>query len=269
MNAVDRLIKSHPAHAIGGDENRALKHARQSALSNFQKTGFPSTKVEEWKYTSTKVLHETGFELDTQQSHSMARPAAAKWGAKGAAQLVFLNGKLQREWSHWPEAGELIITEINQGSQALLDEDHGPFNALNLAFVQDGFHIEVPDNQTLSTPIYLVFIGHAKETPLCSHPRVVLSVGQSSRATLIQTHVGRGDAPSWINAVVQCEIGANAKVRHLVIHEGGDKLHYIGNIRANVDRNGGYHSHTFWLGGVLSRNNLRFSLNAPGAETDL
>jgi Fe-S cluster assembly protein SufD len=78
-----------------------------------------------------------------------------------------------------------------------------------------------------------------------------------------------GDAPTWINAVVNTQVEANADVHHLILHQGRDNLHYVGNIHADVARDAAYHSYTYWLGGQLSRNDLTIALNGTGAATDL
>ncbi len=97
MNAVDRLIESHPAHGTGHTENTSLQQARAQALATFQESGFPSTKVEDWKYTSTKALRDTGFVLDNRASVDLERPEEATWGQDGDIQLVFDKGTLHRE----------------------------------------------------------------------------------------------------------------------------------------------------------------------------
>lgn len=63
MEVVERFLKTHSAHCTGA-ETAELANVRKAALERFTQTGFPSTKVEEWKYTSTKSLQETAFVLE-------------------------------------------------------------------------------------------------------------------------------------------------------------------------------------------------------------
>lgn len=269
MNAVNTILNSHPAHQQQGTEPKALQKARQAALKQFSETGFPTIKVEEWKYTSTKALQETGFEIDTSDLSPVSKPAILDDALDASATLVFVNGRLHREWSVWPTHKSLTITELDQKESPLLQSHSDAFSTLNLAFLQDAVHLQVNANAVLDAPIHLIFMGQASRTPICSHPRVSITAGKGSSCTVIQTHIGQGDAPAWINAVVHTDVQANASVRHYVIHRGGENLHYVGNMRADVARDGAYRSHTFWFGGQLARNDLSISLNAPGAETDL
>jgi len=243
--------------------------ARLTSLQAIAIVGWPTRSTEDWKYTPTKVLRETGFVVESTVVEPVSKPDEVAWGANGCMQLVFLNGRLHREWSHWWAEEGLVITDINEANSPLLHGSGDPFESINLAFVQDGFHISLADDITLEAPIHLLFIGQATDRPICSHPRVVLSVGRNSRATLIQTHVGLGEAPSWINSVVRVRVGENADVVHHIIHEGRENLHYIGQLDVDVARDAAYHSHTFWFGGALTRNTLNVSLNDTGASTDL
>lgn len=197
------------------------------------------------------------------------KPSEVTRGEKTCARLVFLNGHLHREWSRLPQETSISIKEWGEADDPLTRETSDPFSSLNLAFVQDAIHIQIAPKAKLEDPIYLLFIGQAIDTPIGSHPRVIITAGAHSEIEVIQTHMGLGDAPAWINGVVHTYVQQNATVRHCLIHQGGGQLHYVGNILADVERNGHYLSHTFWLGGVLSRNDLVVGLNGSGAETDL
>ena len=269
MNAIDTLLQSHPAHQKGGSESQALAQARLSALEQFSQVGFPTKKVEEWKYTSTKVLQETGFIVDTQQERTQPPPKALEWSDKASTRLVFVNGSLHRTWSRWPTDDSLTIKDLNDAESALLQTHDDPFSNLNLAFVQDAVQVVISPKAIIDAPIHLVFLGQASEAPICSHPRVLIQAGQGSQCSIIQTHIGSGEAPTWINAVVHSQVEANADVHHIILHQGCKNLHYVGNIHAEVARDAAYHSYTYWLGGQLSRNDLSVALNGPGAETDL
>jgi Fe-S cluster assembly protein SufD len=273
MDVVKRFLNTHSAHCNGA-ETAELGAVRKAALARFAQTGFPNTKIEEWKYTSTKSLQNTAFVLDDTTT-PLDTPKDLDFAGKTSTQLVFLNGRLHRQWSRLPQESAVTIKEWGEpgGPQQLVDvgqiETADPFSSLNLAFVQDAVHIEIASKANIETPIHLLFIGQATDTPIGSHPRVVITAGAHSEVEVIQTHMGLGDAPAWINGVVHTFVQENATVRHSLIHQGDERLHYVGNILAEVERDGRYISHTFWLGGALSRNDLVVNLNGSGAETDL
>ncbi|MGD0366616.1 MAG: hypothetical protein ABSA94_04110, partial [Acidobacteriaceae bacterium] len=73
-----------------------LRQLREDAFARFCETGFPTTRDEDWRFTSVAAIARTAF-----------RPASpakltdlASWRIEGvAAQLVFVNGRFARELS--------------------------------------------------------------------------------------------------------------------------------------------------------------------------
>lgn len=48
--------------------NGAVQQLRTNALEQFQEAGFPTSALEEWKYTSTESIRENPFSLVTDNS---------------------------------------------------------------------------------------------------------------------------------------------------------------------------------------------------------
>ena len=141
MDPIAQLIDAHPAHQPGA-EAPTLHAARQAALETFQSRGFPSTRVEQWKYTSTKALQDTGFGLDTPQP-ALDRPAETTWAHEDAHQFVFVNGHLQSEWANTPKTSAITVSHWGSDEPRLTRQTNDAFSSLNLALVQDALHIKL------------------------------------------------------------------------------------------------------------------------------
>ena len=268
MSAINTIRESHPAFKGTTLESSAHQQARREALAAFEKAGFPTVKVEEWKYTSTRLLRDTEFVVDTGSTPITEPPVLSTLG-NYSARIVFVNGRLHSEWSDWPTTGPLRISTELQKTGEYSPSKGALFSTLNDAFRQDSIHIQLAKKTVLEHPIQVVMVGAASTAPICAHPRVFIHAAQQSECMVVQSHYGQGNATTWVNAVVHTQVDAAAIVNHVLVHHGGENLHYIGHIDATVKRDGVYRSHTFWCGGPLSRNDLTVSLDEPGSHTDL
>jgi len=85
---------SHEAWLPSATEAPWLKALRERALERFESHGFPSKKVEAWKYSSTAKLARTPWVHDTGALfEALAGGVVGSHGLPGAAaELVFVNG---------------------------------------------------------------------------------------------------------------------------------------------------------------------------------
>src|SRR5687768_18231643 len=77
---------------------RWLAQARDSAMAQFERLGFPTTKLEQWRFTSvapiadrTFALAKDGFAGAQQQTQALSAPIA---------QAVCVNGRFAPQLSH-------------------------------------------------------------------------------------------------------------------------------------------------------------------------
>ena len=61
MELKDKIVESYVAFENGINVNTAIHDIRSEALQNFEKLGFPTKKLEEWKYTSLNCRFKKRF----------------------------------------------------------------------------------------------------------------------------------------------------------------------------------------------------------------
>jgi len=272
---VTQYIASHPAYREGIPTDSALHQARMTALAQFRAAGFPTTRMEQWKYTSTRLLRETPFQHVTTHDETFQLAESLLLANTAHTPWVFVNGRRNpldsKPGGLPPGVKEVPLPSLGSPSDShpFLNSSSRPFDNLNLAFCEDGLVLEVQPNTIIEEPLQFIFVGDAREHPAVSHPRVTVSVGHNSQITILQTHLGLGEAPCWLNSVVQFQVGANAQVNHHILHRGGDQLHYVGDVQAHLQRDARYNSTTWWLGGMWTRNDLDVHCEEPGASTTL
>lgn len=274
------------------DKNHAVHKIRQNALQDLLKHGFPSSRTEDWKYTDITPLLNTSFEPALHDDDS---DPALKTVISDAAvdlpqscRLVFVNGRYSPIWScPNPEGGSKKLSRImakslraafvespalianHLGEYAICNRPDHAFTALNTAFVRDGACLCVPDNISLTAPIYLLFVSTAANASVMNNPRNLIVIGKNSHITLIEHYVGPKTSTYFTNAVTEIVLSEDAGITYNRIqHEGSDAFH-VGSTHIHQLAGSRLISRSITLGGALVRNDIVATLNGNGAECQL
>ena len=262
-----------------------LRDIRDRAIARFNELGFPTTKLEDWKYTNVSALAKIPFEaaaadgviLTREQLRGVFLAEAAF--AENCNRLVFVNGHYSGELSSPDLCDQVIATSL---AKAIHDEspsvrahlaryaayDLRAFVALNTAFIEDGAFIEVPAGAVIETPIHILYVSTSTE-PAASHPRSLIVVGDRSQARIIESHVGLGDEIYMTNAVTEIIAGQNSVVEHYKLQDESHSAFHVSTVQVEQGRDSVVTSHSISLGGKLTRNDVTVVLNGEGAECSL
>jgi len=268
-----------------GKEPAWLEKTRKAALDRFAELGFPSTRIEEWKYTSVAPLTRIPFR-PAANSLALAevRQSAAFQSASIADSLplYFFGGRYVDELtprSAWP-AG-VKVSSLRQALSAnpgLLEQhlaryasfEKRSFVALNTAFMEDGAFIEISKDVILNQPIHLLFVAVAGDEPMMVHPRNLILVGRGSQATIFERYLslnGENKAPYFTNAVTEVVVGENAKVEYIKEQDESEQAFHIATLQFEQERSSSVHTHSLAFGSGLAREELITVLDGEGAES--
>ncbi len=264
------------AERLPGAEPAWLRALRDGAIERFTQAGFPTPRVEAWKYTNLRPLHKHSFEAALADHGAIsvdAVPSILPRG-KSAARLVLVNGRLRPDLSEvdgLPEGASLInlrdaLASDAAGIEALLAENDAPMVALNTALMEDGYVLRVARGVVVERPIEIVFLGGLAERPLAYHPRNLVLLEDNSQAALIEHHVGRGETAYFANTASEIRLGAGARLRHLKVQEESLEGFHLASLRARLARDASYETFGLSIGGRLSRNEIAVRLEGEGAH---
>lgn len=273
---LDRLA-SHTAKREA--EPTWIAARRQAGAARFEALGFPSRRDEAWKYTDVRRISEGDFALAGDAGFSQASAAALTLPIE-AIRLTFVDGVFSAELSDLAAlpAGvgvEPLSQALARNHEAvgatlgrLTGVDFSPFSALNTAFAEEGAVIRLAPGTRVETPIVVQFLSRANETPVMSHPRVLIEAGARSQATVVEHYVGEAEAANFTNVVGEVLLERGAILDHYKLQEAplGD-LH-IASLHIDQGRDSRFTSFNVNLGGGLVRNDLIADLNAQGAEAN-
>jgi len=285
MTDVDRYLAAFKAFA-GNGAGRApswLKEIREGAIARFAELGFPTTKQEEWRFTSVAPIVDTPF---SHRASRIPHPGLSEIGALligDGPRVVLVDGRYAPELSSAAgrPAGvrvESLASALAQGPGSELAREHlarharwhdSPFAALNTAFLADGAFVHVPAGATLEQPLEVLFLssgGAATDGPTVSHPRSLIVIERGARAAVVETYAGLGDGVYWSNAVTEVVVGEGARAELYRVQREGSQGFQVATTHSRQERDSFLGAHVVTLGAALARHDITTVLAGAGAE---
>jgi Fe-S cluster assembly protein SufD len=260
------------------DQIQAL---RQAGFDRFAELGFPTTKNEDWHYTSVNEIAEQEFTLLTARTDDVQegqlRPFV--FGDQDWPTVVVVNGRYAPHLSslrNLPEGVKVeTLAESWTRSKSLASEVgrlaslDAAFTALNTAFMYDGVFIEIAKEAELSQPIHILYVTDATAAKAMIHPRTVIVAGRHSKATVIESYASISDAMHFTNAVTEVTVTRGANLTHYKLQREGQRAYHVGTIEVKQAQDSHYQSFSFATGAALSRTNIYTSLDGEGCGATL
>jgi Fe-S cluster assembly protein SufD len=275
LSTLERVEAAH-AH-----EPAWLRAIRRAAAAEFSKTGFPTTRHEEWRFTNVAPIAETPFVAAPTATVTTAEAAEFHVPGLSGPVMTFVNGHYARELSTIgvPVAGlaAASLAEAAGTDEPRLQAQLGrhldfagrPFAALNTALFEDGALVSVADNAVVEEPIQLVFLSTDTPTPAVSHPRVLLLLGRNSQARVVETYAGLGQARGFTNAVTEIVLGDGSVLDHYRLQRESGTAFHVGHTQFHLDRSSRVTSNAFAFGSLISRHDAVAVLGGEGADCTL
>lgn len=259
-----------------------MNNIRQEAMEFFEKSGFPTKKNEEWKYTDVSAIANTNFRYEATASGeniSAEELNSFLLACDNINRLVFVNGHFNENLSFIKEANNISIETLNENLQnellnnyfnSAIDFKQDGFTALNSALAYDGALIIVSASAVIEKPIHIININDSRKEGTASHTRNIIVAEKGSKASFILSYHSLNDDNSGFTNVateIFCQQNSNIEV-DIVQMEDNINFH-INNLNAVQERHSNLSVSTISLNGGLIRNNLHVKLNGSNCETHL
>jgi Fe-S cluster assembly protein SufD len=267
-----------------GNGRSWLDQLRKAAMNRFTDLGFPTSRNEDWKFTSVAPIAKIPFRpiVASENDHPTLEALTRAGHTIGdAIQLVFINGHYAPALStlrNLPDG--LIVTGLASAlrEHTKLIEPHlaryaayreRAFTALNTAFISDGAFLYLPAGRILDRPIHLLFVTTAAGEGTVAHPRNLIVAGEQSQATLVETYAGLEEQVYFANAVTEVALGERAVVDHYKIERESEEAFHVATLQVHQQAGSSFSSHYLGFGGALVRNEVRAALDGEGCECTL
>jgi Fe-S cluster assembly protein SufD len=243
-----------------------LAALRADAAAHVAARGFPTRRVEAWKYTDLSPVAQAGF----------AEPLTAVAGAltlpkpRAAARAVFVDGRFRADLSALDGLAYRVasvaqhLPELEGRLGALAPLADHPMTALNTLMFEDGLFLDVPAGVDAGH-LELLSIAIDPGRPFAFHPRHIIRLGAGARLTLLETAVG-GGAQYLHNPVFEIDLAEAAVLTHGRAQQEGDGAFHLSMIHARIAAEARYDTMAVSAGARLARMEIHAALTGPKAS---
>ena len=268
------LIKSHSAPVINA--------LRDASFDLFRELGFPTSKLENYKYTDLSEPLSADYGLNLNRVKIPVNPYEVfKCDVPGIQSYLYfvVNDAFYPvrdvRNEELPE-GVIIgsLSEVAKSYPELVEKYFGKMSstkndglvALNGAFAQDGFFLYVPENVELDRPIQLVNIMRSDVDYMAnSHNLVILEKG--AKAQLLVCDHTIDDVRFVSNRVTEVFVDQNASYEHYKLENTHVKTTNLSTLLIEQKDASSVLTNVITLHNGVTRNNIEIDVNGEHCET--
>ena len=259
-----------------------LEPIRQAAIERFARSGFPTARDEEWRFTPIGPIVQGSWRAASGATGELGREQLDSFifGHPDWTTLVFVNGVYHDALSSVGPLPSGIrvasLAEALRSDGASIERhlarhapvDGSPFTALNTALTREGGVVLVGAGVDLDMPVHLLQVSTAEAAGTVAHPRNLIVVERGARASVVESYVTLAPGRTyWTNPVTEVAVGAGAWLEHTRIQRESEAAFHVGLTQVDQARDSHYRSFSFAMGGALARHNLHVRLNDENIES--
>jgi Fe-S cluster assembly protein SufD len=280
--SVETYAATHAAFAKALPLPKWAQRLREQGFARFAEQGFPTTRNEDWHFTSAAPIAESDFPVRTDESGTVQAADLLPWtfGHAEWPTLVFVNGRFAPALSHraalpgltllpFAEAWHSHDDVLERHLGKLTSMDGQPFTALNTAFLGDGALVVIGKEMEIEHPVHLLFVTDATAARTTLQPRVLVVAERHSKATVIESYVAMGEASYFMNVVTEADLADGATLHHYRVQRESPRAFHVGTFEARQGRDSHLLQFSFVSGGALSRQNVYTGLHGEGCGATL
>ncbi len=281
MELKEKILSSYVAFENEIDINSDVHEIRTEALENFEKLGFPTKKLEAWKYTSLNSILKNDYSIFPDKEVAVDLADVKKYFIHDidTYKVVFIDGKYSSflsETTHDTIDVCLMSAALNMPKYKPVIENY--FNkiakkdnltSLNTAFSKEGAYIYIPKNTEVEKPIQIINFTTGSEAATMVQPRNLIVVEENAHVQIIERHQSLTSNAVLSNIVTEIFADRNSTVDVYKIQNDDENASLIDNTFVDQKSNSVVSVHTFSFGGNITRNNLNFYQNGEYIDSIL
>ena len=262
----------------------AMNAVRDQAFEDFRKQGFPSKKVERYKYTDIQKLFEPDYGVNLNRLQIPVDPYEAfRCDVPNLSTSLYfvVNDSFYKDdkpKGHLPEGviigslrdnPELVLKYYSK--QAKTGED--AVTALNTMLAQDGMLVYVPKNIKVDRAIQVINILKATPqnaqkvvTDLMVNRRVLIILEEGAELKMLFCDHAADDRNFLATQVIEAYVGENASLDLYCLEETHAKNVRVSNVYINQQANSRVNHNVITLHNGITRNKLDLTFSGEGAE---
>lgn len=269
--SIAECIKEYPGTA-----------RRQEALEYLKEQGLPDSKHEEYRHTPLTRSLEKHFDiagpLDNATQFNGNVDAYALEDLE-AYTIIFINGVLQKG-SNFPSIPGVTISTLEEAlanTPELVDNYLGKyssptqdgFSAWNMAAWKSGLFLHIADKVVVDKPFVVHYVIDNLQSSGMTFSRNLMISEKNSDATVLFKFDSTGEEKHFVNIVTESIVQENAGLNLYTLQDDQGSSFQFNQTAIHQSQSSRVNSFTFTLGGQLVRNNLQFTLDGEGCDTNM
>jgi len=262
----------------------SMNVVRDQAFEDFKAQGFPSKKVERYKYTDIQKLFEPDYGVNLSRLQIPVNPYEAFHCdvPNLSTSLYFVVNDMfyhdEKPKGHLPEG--VVIGSlrdypelVNKYYTKLAKTHEDAITALNTMLVQDGLLVYVPKNVKVDRAIQVINI--LKGTPqnalrvvpdLMVNRRVLLILEEGAEIKMLFCDHAADDRNFLATQIIEAYVGENASLDLYCMEETHHKNVRLSNVYIDQQANSRVNHNVITLHNGITRNRLDLTFSGEGAE---
>ena len=286
MNAEQQYIELYEQarEMIFSHAPEAMNAVRDEAFEDFRRQGFPSKKVERYKYTDLQKLFAPDYGVNLNRLEIPVDPYQAfrcdvpnlSTSLYFVVNDAFYNR--QQPQAHLPEG--VIVSSLRENPHfiekyyaKLAKTDEDAVTALNTMLAQDGLLVYVPKNVKVDRAIQVINILKAtpsnaqRQVPdLMVNRRVLIILEEGAEIKMLFCDHAADDRNFLATQVIEAYVGENASLDLYCLEETHYKNVRLSNVYIDQQANSRVNHNVITLHNGVTRNRLDLTFSGPGAE---
>ena len=254
--------------------SEVMNAERDAAFKRFASNGFPSRKVERYKYTDMQALFAPDYGLNLNRLEIPVNPYDAFRcdvpNLSTSLYFVVNDGfytKVQAK-GHLPEGvklGSLKELATTEYYNQLAAKDEDAVTDLNTMLAQDGLYVYVPKNVVVDRAIQVINILRS-DVDLMVNRRVLIIVEEGAEVKFLFCDHAADDRCFLATQVIEAYVGENAKLDLYCLEETHNKNTRVSNVYIQQQANSRVNHNVITLHNGVTRNKLNLDMVGEGAE---
>ncbi len=250
-----------------------LTKLRQAAYRRFQEQGFPTRKLEAWKYLPLDLILNARFAendesvIPAQAGIKFDSRFSAGGGPAFGGRGNDKNGVILEDLDRAIESRPDLVQPYLAPSA---ESEPNAFVSINTFSFKQGVFLFIPDGVTLPEPIHLL-IGQSGPSPepQAFHPRILVVAGADAHFSLIMDYVGFQNEKFLSNTVAEIYLGDGSSLEFLQFQREPNEVFQFVTNRFFLKKESVLRVRQFVRGGAVTRNENEVCFLGARAEATL
>ena len=244
------------------------KNLRKKNLDLFYQNGFPSKKIEDWKFTDLSSILNKSFNNIVNKDFSSDHKKIKLIDEFEHNFISLLDGKLSSINFDHENKKKILVKDFIYKNELKLNK-HNPLALLNNALATGGFLLEISKDYKFKKPliIYNYFSNNLKESIINNKNSIILN--EDTELTLINYIDDDSKDNFMMNTMDNVEIKKNAVLKNIFINNSRCNGYFYKYINSTLEKNSSYDNYILSTGLKFNKLDIEINHNAEKSRSSV